>query len=123
MGLYVSNGRLFTQCEAEGFRRITYFPDRPDVMTRYRVTLRADREQFPVLLANGNLVGQSELPDGRHAATWDDPYAKPSYLFAVVAGRFVVHEDTWRRASGRDALLQVWVSPAISTRRRTRWRA
>ena len=111
MGLYVSNGRLFTQCEAEGFRRITYFPDRPDVMTRYRVTLRADREQFPVLLANGNLVGQAELPDGRHAATWDDPYAKPSYLFALVAGRFVVHEETWRRASGRDALLQVWVEP------------
>jgi len=106
MGLYVSNGRLFTQCEAEGFRRITFFPDRPDVMTRYRVTLRADREQFPVLLANGNLVGQAELPDGRHAATWDDPYAKPSYLFALVAGRFVVHEEPWRRASGRDALLQ-----------------
>ncbi len=111
MGLYVSNGRLFTQCEAEGFRRITFFPDRPDVMTRYRVTLRADREQFPVLLANGNLVGQAELPDGRHAAIWDDPYAKPSYLFALVAGRFVVHEETWRRASGRDALLQVWVEP------------
>jgi aminopeptidase N len=111
MGLYVSNGRLFTQCEAEGFRRITYFPDRPDVMTRYRVTLRADREQFPVLLANGNLVGQAELPDGRHAATWDDPYAKPSYLFALVAGRFVVHEETWRRASGGEALLQVWVEP------------
>ncbi|HQR20488.1 MAG TPA: aminopeptidase N [Burkholderiaceae bacterium] len=111
MGLYVSNGSLFTQCEAEGFRRITYFPDRPDVMTRYRVTLRGDRGQFPVLLANGNLVAQSDLPDGRHAATWDDPYAKPSYLFALVGGRFVAHEETWRRASGRDALLQVWVEP------------
>jgi aminopeptidase N len=111
MGLYVSNGRLFTQCEAEGFRRITYFPDRPDVMTRYRVTLRADRDQFPVLLANGNLVQQSDLGDGRHSATWDDPYAKPSYLFALVAGRFVAHEETWHRAGGRDALLQVWVEP------------
>jgi aminopeptidase N len=111
LGLYVSNGSLFTQCEAEGFRRITYFPDRPDVMTRYRVTLRADRERFPVLLANGNLVGEAQLADGRHSATWDDPHAKPSYLFALVAGRFVVREEAWRRASGRDALLQIWVEP------------
>jgi len=111
MGLYVSNGSLFTQCEAEGFRRITYFPDRPDVMTRYRVTLRADRDQFPILLANGNLVHQADLGEGRHAATWNDPHAKPSYLFALVAGRFVAHEETWRRASGGDALLQIWVEP------------
>jgi aminopeptidase N len=110
-GLYVSNGNFFTQCEAEGFRRITYFPDRPDVMTRYRVTLRADKVQFPVLLANGNLVGSADLGDGRHAAVWDDPFAKPSYLFALVAGRFVLHEDTWRSTSGREALLQVWVEP------------
>jgi aminopeptidase N len=111
IGLYVSNGSLFTQCEAEGFRRITYFPDRPDVMTRYRVTLRGDRAAFPVLLANGNLLSQRELAGGRHEAVWEDPYAKPSYLFALVAGRFVAHESTWRRASGRDALLQVWVDP------------
>ena len=111
MGLYLSNGNLLTQCEAEGFRRITYFPDRPDVMARYRVRLRGHREQFPVLLANGNLVEQAELPDGRHAATWDDPFAKPSYLFAVVAGRFVVRAGACQRASGRDALLQVWVEP------------
>jgi aminopeptidase N len=116
MGLYVSNGSLFTQCEAEGFRRITFFPDRPDVMTRYRVTLRAERQAFPVLLANGNLVAQSELGDGRHQAVLEDPYAKPSYLFALVAGRFVAQQVTWRRASGRDALLQLWVEPGNETR-------
>jgi len=111
MGLYLSRSSLFTQCEAEGFRRITYFPDRPDVMARYRVELRADRKRFPVLLANGNLVEQRDLADGRHAAIWDDPFAKPSYLFALVAGDFVVHEETYQRASGREALLQVWVEP------------
>ncbi len=111
MGLYLSNGSLFTQCEAEGFRRITYFPDRPDVMTRYRVTLRADKASFPVLLANGNLLEHADLPGGRHEAVWEDPFAKPSYLFALVAGRFVAHEDAWRRPGGRDALLQVWVEP------------
>ena len=109
MGLYVSNGSFFTQCEAEGFRRITYFPDRPDVMTRYRVTLRADKSRYPVLLSNGNLVEERSLDDGRHEAVWDDPHAKPSYLFALVAGRFVAQEDRWPRAGGRDALLQVWV--------------
>lgn len=112
MGLYVSNDALYTQCEAEGFRRISYLPDRPDVMARYRVTLRADRARFPVLLANGNLVEQRTLPDGRHCAVWDDPFAKPSYLFAVVAGDFVALERTIARRSGRDALLQVWVAPA-----------
>jgi len=111
MGLYVSDGGLYTQCEAEGFRRITYFPDRPDVMARYRVTLRADRSRFPVLLANGNLLEQHELPDGRHCAVWDDPFAKPSYLFALVAGNFVALETTISRPGGRDALLQVWVAP------------
>jgi len=116
LGLYVSNGSLFTQCEAEGFRRITYFPDRPDVMTRYRVTLRADRQAFPVLLANGNMVSQSRLPDGRHQAVWEDPFAKPSYLFALVAGHFVAHEASWRTASGREALLQLWVEPGNRAR-------
>ncbi len=109
MGLYVSNSSFFTQCEAEGFRRITYFPDRPDVMTRYRVAVRADKSRYPVLLSNGNLVEERSLDDGRHEAVWDDPHAKPSYLFALVAGRFVAQEDRWRRAGGRDALLQVWV--------------
>jgi aminopeptidase N len=110
-GLYVSNGNFFTQCEAEGFRRITYFLDRPDVMAVYTVTLRADRSAYPVLLSNGNLVGQGDLPDGRHFAKWDDPFRKPSYLFALVAGKLVALEETIRSASGKDKLLQVWVEP------------
>ena len=111
-GLYVSGQSLYTQCEAEGFRRITFFPDRPDVMARYRVTLRADRAQFPVLLSNGNLIDQGIERGGKlHWAQWEDPFPKPSYLFAVVAGGLVVHEERWQRRSGRDALLQVWVEP------------
>ena len=111
MGLFVSNGNFFSQCEAEGFRRITFFPDRPDVMAPYRVTVRADEGRYPVLLSNGNLVEQGRLDGGRHYAVWDDPFAKPSYLFALVAGRFDVHEDRIVRASGREALLQVYVEP------------
>jgi aminopeptidase N len=111
MGLFVSNGNFFSQCEAEGFRRITFFPDRPDVMAPYRVTLRADAARYPVLLSNGNLVEQGPLDGGRHYAVWDDPFAKPSYLFALVAGTFDVHEDRIVRASGREALLQVYVEP------------
>jgi aminopeptidase N len=111
MGLFVSNGNFFSQCEAEGFRRITFFPDRPDVMAPYRVTVRADEGRYPVLLSNGNLVEQGRLDDGRHYAVWDDPFAKPSYLFALVAGRFDVHEDRIVRASGREALLQIYVEP------------
>jgi len=111
-GLYLSGQSLYTQCEAEGFRRITFFPDRPDVMARYRVTLRADRTQFPVLLSNGNLTDQGVDPGGaRHWVRWEDPFPKPSYLFALVAGRLVVHEEQWRCQSGRQALLQVWVEP------------
>ncbi|MES2016285.1 MAG: aminopeptidase N [Pseudomonadota bacterium] len=108
-GLYVSNGNFFTQCEAEGFRAITYFPDRPDVMARFTVMLRADKKLYPVLLSNGNLVEQGELGDGRHYAKWEDPFKKPSYLFALVAARLVCQEETFRLADGRDALLQVWV--------------
>jgi len=110
-GLYVSNGNFFTQCEAEGFRRITYFLDRPDVMTTYRVTLRADRATSPVLLSNGNLLSQRELPDGRHEAVWEDPFRKPSYLFALVAGKLERIEETIVSASGKQKLLQVWVEP------------
>ncbi|RZT42735.1 aminopeptidase N [Cupriavidus agavae] len=110
-GLYVSNGNFFTQCEAEGFRRITYFLDRPDVMATYRVTLRADRAACPVLLSNGNLLGERDLPDGRHEAVWEDPFRKPSYLFALVAGKLERIEKTIRSASGQDKLLQVWVEP------------
>jgi aminopeptidase N len=109
MGLYVSNGNFFTQCEAEGFRKITYFPDRPDVMAKYTVMLRADKQKYPVLLSNGNLVAQGDLGDGRHYATWEDPFKKPSYLFALVAGKLVCQEETFRLKSGRDVLLQVWV--------------
>jgi aminopeptidase N len=108
-GLYVSNGSFYTQCEAEGFRRITYFPDRPDVMAVFTVMLRADKEKYPVLLSNGNLVEQGDLDDGRHYAKWEDPFKKPSYLFALVAAKLVCQEETFRLADGRDALLQVWV--------------
>ncbi|AVR89395.1 aminopeptidase N [Thauera aromatica] len=108
-GLYRSNGGFFTQCEAEGFRRITCFPDRPDVMARFTVTLEADRAACPVLLSNGNLVEQGELPGGRHYAKWEDPFPKPSYLFALVAARLVALERRVRTMSGREVLLQVWV--------------
>lgn len=110
-GLYVSNGNFFTQCEAEGFRRITYFLDRPDVMSTYRVTLRADKAAYPVLLSNGNLIDSGELPDGRHYAKWEDPFCKPSYLFALVAGRLTALEETIVTRSGKEKLLQVWVEP------------
>ena len=108
-GLYTSNGNFYTQCEAEGFRAITYFPDRPDVMAVFTVMLRADKEKYPVLLSNGNLVEEGDLGDGRHYAKWEDPFKKPSYLFALVAARLVCQEETFRLADGRDALLQVWV--------------
>jgi aminopeptidase N len=111
MGLYVSNGSFFTQCEAEGFRKITFFPDRPDVMAKYRVMLRANKKQYPVLLSNGNLIEEGDLGDGRHYALWDDPFKKPSYLFALVAGKLVCEEKTLRLKSGREVLLQVWVEP------------
>jgi len=108
-GLYLSRGGFFTQCEAEGFRRITCFPDRPDVMARYTVTLEADKTTCPVLLANGNLMEQGELDDGRHWAKWEDPFPKPSYLFALVAADLVVLERKVKTRSGREVLLQVWV--------------
>jgi len=111
MGLYVSNESFFTQCEAEGFRRITYFLDRPDVMASYTVTLRADRKKYPVLLSNGNLVEQGDLEDGRHFAKWVDPFRKPCYLFALVAGQLVCREQKIRSRAGREHLLQVYVRP------------
>ena len=111
MGLYVSNDSFFTQCEAEGFRRITYFLDRPDVMASYTVTLRADKAKYPVLLSNGNLVEQGPLDDGRHFAKWVDPHKKPCYLFALVAGQLVSREQRITSRAGRDHLLQVYVRP------------
>ncbi len=109
MGLYVSQDTFFTQCEAEGFRRITYFVDRPDVMSMYTVTLRADAKQYPVLLSNGNLVEQGTLEDGRHFAKWVDPHKKPCYLFALVAGNLVAREQRITSRAGKDHLLQVFV--------------
>ncbi|EGI75487.1 aminopeptidase N [Hylemonella gracilis] len=111
MGLYVSQGTFFTQCEAEGFRRITYFLDRPDVMASYTVTLRADKKKYPVLLSNGNLVEQGDLDGGRHYAKWVDPHKKPCYLFALVAGQLVAREQRIKARNGREHLLQVYVRP------------
>jgi aminopeptidase N len=108
-GLYVSGGNFCTQCEPEGFRRITYFLDRPDVMARYSVTIRADKARYPVLLSNGNPDGRGELSDGRHWAKWVDPHPKPSYLFALVAGDLVAVEDRFTTRSGRDVALGIWV--------------
>jgi aminopeptidase N len=108
-GLYTSGGGFFTQCEAEGFRRITYFLDRPDVMAVYTVTLRAAKAAYPVLLCNGNLVAQGDLDNGRHFAKWHDPFPKPSYLFALVAADLVAREQHIRTRSGKNHLLQVYV--------------
>jgi len=119
MGLYVSGQSLFTQCEAQGFRRIAWFPDRPDVMSTYRVVLRADKARYPVLLSNGNLIESSDLPDGRHQATWEDPFLKPCYLFALVAGELTCRERRTRTVSGRDVLLQVYSDPDSESR--TAW--
>ena len=111
MGLYVSNDSFFTQCEAEGFRRITYFLDRPDVMASYSVTLRADKARYPVLLSNGNLVEEGPLEGGRHFAKWVDPHKKPSYLFALVAGQLVCREQRITSRAGKEHTLQVYVRP------------
>ncbi len=114
-GLYVSNDSFFTQCEAQGFRRITYFLDRPDVMASFTVTIRADKQKYPVLLSNGNLVAQGLLEgagnEGRHFATWVDPHKKPCYLFALVAGQLVCREQRITSRAGKEHLLQVYVRP------------
>ncbi|HET7526171.1 MAG TPA: aminopeptidase N, partial [Burkholderiaceae bacterium] len=108
-GLYTSGGGFFTQCESQGFRRITYFLDRPDVMAVYTVTLRADRARYPKLLCNGNLLAEGALDNGRHFATWHDPHPKPSYLFALVAADLACREQRVRSRAGRDHLLQLYV--------------
>lgn len=108
-GLYRSGGMFCTQCEAQGFRKITYFPDRPDVMATYRCTIEADQHAYPVLLSNGNPVNRGELPNGRHFVTWEDPFKKPCYLFALVAGDLTCIEDTFRTCSGRDIDLRIYV--------------
>ncbi|MCF8477410.1 MAG: aminopeptidase N, partial [Pseudolabrys sp.] len=108
-GLYRSSGTYCTQCEAEGFRRITYFPDRPDVMAVYTTRIEADKTQAPVLLSNGNLIESGDLPGGRHFATWHDPHKKPSYLFALVGGDLACVEDHFVTASGRKVTLRIYV--------------
>ena len=108
-GLYASGGLLSTQCEAEGFRRITFHPDRPDVLSRWTVRIEAPRDTCPVLLSNGNAIAEEELGDGRHAVTWEDPYPKPSYLFALVAGDLREIRDQFTTASGRAVTLRLHV--------------
>ena len=112
MGLYASGGILCTQCEAEGFRRITYFPDRPDVLSRYTVRMTADAARYPVLLANGDPGATGTLDDGRHWAEWHDPFPKPSYLFAMVAGDLAVNRGSFTTRSGRAVALGIWVREA-----------
>lgn len=111
-GLYISGGNFCTQCEAEGFRRITYFLDRPDVMARYSVTIEADKAAYPVLLSNGNPAGTGDLEGGRHWAKWEDPFPKPSYLFALVAGQLYPVTDRFTTASGRVVTLNIYVREA-----------
>ena len=115
-GLYRSSGTYCTQCEAEGFRRITYFPDRPDVMAVYTTRIEADKTEAPVLLANGNLTGSGDLPGGRHYAVWNDPFPKPSYLFALVGGRLGHIEDRFITRSGRSVVLRIYVEPGKEDR-------
>jgi aminopeptidase N len=107
-GLYASGGLLCTQCEAEGFRRITFHPDRPDVLSRYKVRMQGDKAAFPILLSNGNCVDQGE-EGSDHWALWEDPWPKPSYLFALVAGDLVVNKDSFTTMSGREVELGIWV--------------
>jgi len=109
MGLYASGGLLCTQCEAQGFRRITFFLDRPDVLTRYTVRMTADKARFPVLLANGDLIGEGDAGGGRHWAEWRDPFPKPCYLFAMVAGDLRANRDSFTTMSGKEVQLGIWV--------------
>ncbi|WP_328188921.1 aminopeptidase N [Marinobacter sp. OP 3.4] len=115
-GLYKSSGMFCTQCEAEGFRCITYFPDRPDVMSRYRTRIEADKASYPILLSNGNDVERGDLDGGRHFVTWEDPFPKPSYLFALVAGDLVEKKDRFTTMSGRDIDLRIYVEPRNATK-------
>ncbi|MBS0359547.1 MAG: aminopeptidase N [Proteobacteria bacterium] len=115
-GLYQSNEIFCTQCEAHGFRRITYFLDRPDVLARYKTTIAADKKKYPILLSNGNLIGSGGLTEGRHWVSWEDPYPKPSYLFALVAGNLLCIEDTFVTCSKRTVTLQIYVEKGNETK-------
>lgn len=108
-GLYISSNNFCTQCEAEGFRRITYYLDRPDVMARFTTTIIADKQRYPVLLSNGNRIETKELEDGKHWVKWEDPFLKPSYLFALVAGNLACHAGEFITKSGRNIRLEIWV--------------
>lgn len=110
-GLYQSGSMFCTQCEAEGFRKITFYPDRPDVMATFTTRIEADKTRFPVLLANGNPIEEGELDGGRHYAVWDDPHPKPSYLFAMVAGQLARQDDRFTTISGREVSLRIFVEP------------
>ncbi|MCU1763937.1 aminopeptidase N [Pseudomonas protegens] len=110
-GLYKSSGMFCTQCEAEGFRKITYYLDRPDVMSKFTTTVVAEQHSYPVLLSNGNPIASGPGEDGRHWATWEDPFMKPAYLFALVAGDLWCVEDSFRTRSGRDVALRIYVEP------------
>ncbi|GBG67830.1 hypothetical protein CBR_g951 [Chara braunii] len=115
-GLYKSSGNFCTQCEAEGFRKITYYLDRPDVMAVFTVHIVADKKQYPVLLSNGNLVAEGDLEDGKHFCTWEDPFKKPCYLFALVAGDLACTEDSFVTKSGRQVTLRIWVQEHNKTK-------
>ncbi|MEQ1547271.1 MAG: aminopeptidase N [Chakrabartia sp.] len=112
MGLYASGGLLCTQCEAEGFRRVTFFPDRPDVLSRYTVRMEADKASYPVLLSNGDCTNIGDLPEGRHFAIWTDPFPKPCYLFALVAGDLKANRDSFTTMTGKNVDLAIWVAEA-----------
>lgn len=111
-GIYMTKTGFMSQCEAQGFRRITYYPDRPDVMSKFTVTIHADKELYPVLLSNGNLVGEGDEEGGRHFARWQDPFKKPCYLFALVAGKLKARSEKMKLANGNEVLLQVWTDEA-----------
>ena len=108
-GLYQSGEGICTQCEAEGFRQITYMLDRPDVLARYTTKITADKTKYPYLLSNGNRIASGELEDGRHWVEWNDPFPKTSYLFALVAGDFDLLQDTFTTKSGREVALELYV--------------
>lgn len=112
MGLYASGGNLFTQCEPEGFRKITFYIDRPDVMSKFTTTIVADKKRYPVLLSNGNKIDGGEYSGGRHWVKWEDPFAKPSYLFALVAGDLAVTEDYFTTMSGRNVKIEFYTTEA-----------
>ena len=123
MGLYISNGNFMTQCEAEGFRRITYYPDRPDVMAKFKVRINAPKSFCPVMLSNGNLVEEGAIDENWSYAVWEDPFKKPCYLFALVAGDLKCREERFQLKNGKKALLQIWTEEKNLDRPNLPWKA